>query len=97
MHLAALPLGRVIAEPVLQQGGVERGRAEGVEAVVFLSVDDGEFAGEGENGAFGGRVGELWGRGADEGDDGGGVDDAGAGFAVFAEGEDGVFTAVPDA
>lgn len=97
VDLAPQPFGDVVAEPVLQQGGVEGGGAEAVEAEALAGVDDGELAGEGEHGALGGGVGELRGGGADEGDDGGGVDDAAAGLFVAAEREHGVLAAVPDA
>lgn len=53
---------------------LERRGTEAVEPDAFFGVDDGELARHGQDGAFGGGVGELGGCAADEGDDGGGVD-----------------------
>ena len=97
MDLTTVALLLVVAEPVLQERGVKRGGTEGVEAETLAGVHDGELAGQGEHGALGGRVGELRGGGADEGDDRGRVDDAAFGFVVLAEREDGVLGAEPDA
>lgn len=57
-------------------------------------MDDGKFAGHGEDSALGSGVGELGGCGAAEGDKGGGVDDGAA--AGLAHLFDGVFAAPPD-
>lgn len=84
MNLPTMAFRLIVAEPILQEGSVKRCRAEGVEAVAFAGVHDGQLARHSEDGAFGGRVGELRRGGADEGDDGGRVDDAAAGFLVFA-------------
>lgn len=97
VHLAALALGLVVAQPVLQQRGVEGRGTQAVEAEALAGVDHGELAGEGEDGALGGRVGELRGGGTDEGDDGGGVDDGALCLVVAAQGQDGVLAAEPDA
>lgn len=97
MHGAALPLCLVVAKPVLEEWGVEGCGAERVEAVVFAGVDDGELAGEGEDGALGGGVGELGSSGADESNDRGRVDDRTGGLLVAPEGEDSVLAPEPDA
>lgn len=97
MDLSAVPLLEVIAQPVLQQGGVERAGAQGVEADILAGMDDGEFAGHGQDGALGGGVCELWGGGAHEGDEAGHVDDAAGLLLVAAHAEHGVLAAVPDA
>lgn len=94
---APLALGLVVAEPVLQQRGVEGRGAEGVEAEALAGVHDGQLARHGEHGALGSRVGELGGGGADERDHGRRVDDAAFGLLVLAEGEDGVLAAEPHA
>lgn len=91
-----MPLRRIVAQPVLEERGVEWRGAESIEAKAFTGVYDGEFARHGQHGALAGSVCELWGRGADECDYGGGVDDAAFGLLVLAQGEDGVLAAVPD-
>lgn len=96
VDLAAVTLGLVVTEPVLKKRGVERRRAERVEAEAFASVNHGELTGKSEDGALGGSVGELRGGGAHEGDKGGRVDDGALGLVVAAEGEDGVLAAEPD-
>lgn len=97
VDLAAQTLGLVVAEPVLQQRGVEWGRAQAVETVALASVDHGEFTGQREDGALAGGVGELRCGRADEGDDACSVDDTSLGLLVAAEGEHGVLAAIPDA
>lgn len=96
VHLAAVALGLVVTEPVLEERGVEGRGAQAVEAEALAGVDHGELAGEGKDGALGGRVGELRGSGAHDGDERGRVDDGGARLLVAAQGEDGVLAAVPD-
>lgn len=97
VDLTPVALGLVVSEPVLQQRGVERCRAESVEAEALAGVDDGELAGHGEDGALGGCVGELRSGGSNECNDGRGVDDASLGLLVLAQGEDGVLAAEPHA
>lgn len=97
VHLTALSLSLVVTQPVLQQRGVERRRTQAIEAESLTSMHHGELTSQSEDGALGGRVGELRGGCADEGDDGGGVDDGSLGLVVAAECEDGVLAAEPDA
>ena len=97
VDLTPVTLGLVVSEPVLEKRGVERCRAESVEAEALACVDDGELAGHGENGALGGCVGELGSGGTDERDHGCGVDDAALGLLVLAEGKDSVLAAEPHA
>ena len=61
MNLPAMPLRRIIAEPILQQRRIQRPRAEIIEPESLPRVDDGEFAGQCQDGALGGGVGELGG------------------------------------
>ena len=97
MNLTPVTLGLVVTEPVLEERGVERCRAKGVEAEALAGVDDGELAGHGEDGALGGCVGELGSGGTDECDHGCGVDDAALGLLVLAERKDSVLAAEPHA
>lgn len=97
VNLPTQTLGLVITQPVLQQRRVERRRAQAVEAESFARMHHGQFSGERQHGALGGRVGELRGGRSDERDDAGGVDDAALCLFVLAEGEHGVLGAEPDA
>lgn len=97
VDLAAVALGLVITEPVLEERGVEGSRAEGVEAESLAGVDHGKLASKGEDGTLGGCVGELGSSSAHEGDKGRRVDDGALGLVVAAEGEHGVLAAEPDA
>lgn len=97
MDLSAVPLLKVVAQPILQQGGVERAGAQGIEADVLSGMDDGQFAGHGQDGALGGGICELRGGGTHQGDEAGHVDDAAALLVVAAHAQHGVLAAVPDA
>lgn len=96
VHLASVPLLLVVTQPVLQQRCVERRRTQAVEAISLAGVDHGQFSRHGEDGALGGCVSELRSGSADEGDDGGGVDDGAAGLFVAAQGQNGMLAAEPD-
>jgi len=97
VDLPAEPLGLIVTQPVLQQWSVQRSGAEVVEAVAFARVDDRQFAGHGEHRTLGGGVGKLGSSGADQGNDGRGVNHRCLGLVVAAEGEDGMFAAEPNA
>lgn len=97
MNLTSVTLLLIITEPVLQERCVKRRRAEVVEPEALAGVHHGEFTGEREDSALAGGVGELGRGGADEGDDGGGVDDGGLCLLVAAQRQDGVLAAEPDA
>ena len=95
VDFASVALFGIITEPVLQQRRVQRGRAESVEAEAFARVHNGQFTGEGENGAFAGCVSELRRCAADQGDHACCVDDGCPLLAMLAETEDGVLAAEP--
>lgn len=96
VNLATHALGDVVAEPVLEEGSVERRRAERVEAVTLAGVDHGELAGQGKDGTLGGGVGKLGSSSADEGDNGGGVDDGALLLAGAAKSKNGVLATEPN-
>ena len=72
-------------------------RAKRIEPEPFPRVHDGQLPRHGQHGALAGRVSQLRRGAAEEGDHAGGVDDAAALFAVFAERKHGVLGAEPDA
>jgi hypothetical protein len=97
VNLTPVALGLVVSEPVLQERGVQRCRAECVEAEALASVNDGELAGHRKNGTLGGCVGELRSGRANKCHHGCSVDDATLGLLVLAERENGVLAAEPHA
>jgi hypothetical protein len=97
VNLTPVTLRLVVSEPVLQERGVQRCRAECVEAEALASVNDGELAGHRENGTLGGCVGELRSGGTNKCDHRCSVDDAALGLLVLAERENGVLAAEPHA
>lgn len=97
MNLSPQALGLVVTKPILQERRVERRGTEGVESEPLSGMHNGQLPRESQHGSLARRVGQLRGGGADEGDDGGGVDDGTLGLLVLAQGEDGVLAAEPDA
>lgn len=95
VDLAAGALGGVVAEPVLQERGVEGRGAQAVEAEALAGVDDGQLARQGQHGALGRRVGQLRRGGPDERHDRRRVDDAAARLLVPAQREHRVLAPVP--
>src|SRR3954454_18542365 len=84
----------VLGEELLEEGGIDRAGAEGVDADAAAGELDAELAGEREDGALGGGVGALGDGCAHHGDEGGDVDHRAAarleqvGNAVLAAEED---------
>src|SRR4029453_12528388 len=74
VHQAAGGLLRVLGEQLLEQGGVDRAGAEGVDPNVPAGELDAELAGQGEHAALGRGVGDLRGRRAHHGHERGRVD-----------------------
>lgn len=97
VNLPPQPLLLVIPQPILQQRRIQRRRAQRVEPEPLPRMHDGQLPRHGQHSPLASRIRKLRGRGPDEGDDAGGVDDGAARLRVPAQGEDGVLAAEPDA